>query len=155
MPKPDSLIIGSPPTYKTVAEVVEYFQNSNVIGTQARLTAAFNTSKQRVRNYFYRQECKVSIVDEADGTRLITLNGFNETGRQVVRKRLATYNESGRQPDEPTPSETITASGFEPGDTLFVKGNRNSMAKWLRKRYGVGAVAIRQNGDGHNVTRLR
>src|ERR1035441_3164721 len=139
------------PAFRTVSEVVEYFRNIKVVGTQARLTATFNTSKEKVRNYFYRQECKVSVVEEAGGTHLIGLNGFNETGRQVVRDRLAKYNESGRQPDEMTPSQVIEENGFEVGATLFVKGNRSSMAKLLRKRYGAGAVAIRKNGAGHEV----
>ena len=143
------------PVFRTVSEVVEYFRNITVVGTQARLTATLNASQQRIRNYFYRQECKVSIENEADGTRVITLNGYNETGRQVVRKRLAKYNESGRQPDELTPSQVIEENGFEVGATLFVKGNRSSMAQLLRKRYGAGAVAIRKNGAGHEVTRLR
>jgi hypothetical protein len=139
--------------FVTIAEAVEHFEDLRILGTRLRLTSAHKSDKA-VLNYFHRLCCRVSVEQESSGSRLITLNGFNTTGRETRRKGYHERDKSGRLEHEITVSELLQTREFAIGETFFVKGNGNRVGKVVRKKFGLGKVKINKQGAGYNVTRL-
>ena len=148
-PPPPSL-----PVFNTVAAAVAHFNKLKTEGTQVRLTAVLNCHKTRVRNYFYKQCCKVSITELTKSDRVITFNGFNSTGKKVTRKAAAVAARSKRPDTDPILPELFDER-FTVGTTIFTRGNGKNIQSWLYEKFGSGNISIKKHLDGHNVTRLR
>lgn len=141
-------------TCQTVEETVSYFEEIGP-GAQARLMANLNCDEVRVRNYFYRRDCKVTIELQPDGSRIITCNGFNTTGRETNRRQWRKRTKSHRLDYEPTLAYLLDTKGLDVGETLVVKGNRKRVAALLVKRFGPGSTDIRSQGDVIVITRKK
>ncbi|MFO1515075.1 MAG: hypothetical protein U1F83_19575 [Verrucomicrobiota bacterium] len=137
-----------------MAEVVAHFKIHG-IGAQATLTAPHKGTDAKVRNYFYRKNCKVSLRLMAPGVRLVLCNGFNTTGIESVREEQRKSRQSHRLPHESTLDEILESHEFAVGQSLIVKGNGSNIRALLSKKFGPGAVAMQKHGDGWNITRLR
>ncbi len=141
-------------TCETVEETVAFFEEAGA-GAQARLMATLNCDEPRVRNYFYRRGCKVTVALQPDGSRIITCNGFNTTGRETNRRQWRKRTKSHRLDHEPTLGYLLDTKGLAVGETLVVKGNRKRVAALLVKRFGTGSTDIRSQGDVIVVTRKK
>ena len=149
MPSPPPIL----PVFNTIATAVAHFKTLKTFGAQVRLTAVLNCHKTRVRNYFYKRCCKVSVTEITNADRVITFNGFNTTGKTVMCKAVAVSSKSHRPDNDPILPE-LFGEDFKVGATIFARGNRKNMQRWLSEKFGSGNFLIRKHGDGQNVTRL-
>ncbi|MGB8168321.1 MAG: hypothetical protein WCF18_12560, partial [Chthoniobacteraceae bacterium] len=129
------------PICNTVGTAVAHFKKLKTEGTQVRLTAVLNCNKTRVRNYFYKHCCKVSITEVTNSDRVITFNGFNTSGKAVTREAQAVAAKSKRPDTDPILPELFDED-FKVGDTIFTRGIRSNITRWLYKKYGAGKVLI-------------
>jgi hypothetical protein len=136
----------------TIKECITYFDKHGGKGVQVRLLRVYPCSNARVRNYFYKQGCKVSIMKQADGTRLIACNGFNTTGRKTNRASENKSRRSKRGEGEQTVSELLESTELTIGQPLIVKGDAATIRTQLGKKVGVGKVGMHRINDGYALT---
>jgi hypothetical protein len=123
-------------------------------GAKLRLTGDFK-SRKRVAAYFRRQGCNVSVVEEPDGSRLITYNSPSPKGRQSRREQKRRYGKSHRPEDEDPIGVVLEKLNrdLRIGEQIIVRGHENNIHDCLRDNYPEWKCDVSKTGDGWTVIR--
>jgi hypothetical protein len=142
-------------TCTNTADAIAHFEAAGE-GAKVVLTGTYKNDRG-VRNYFYRKDCKVSIEELPDGTRLITFNGKNKTGRAVSNKEKQKYGQSHRLSHEPSISEVMLRGDrrLEVGESIVAKGHKVKIKAWLRKTYPEWDTLVSKDGDAWTIRRTK
>jgi hypothetical protein len=123
-------------------------------GSKVRLAGDFKSNK-RVNAYFRRQGCNVTVVEEPDGSRLITYNSPSPSGRESRRAQKRRYGKSHRPEEEPPIGEKLDGLNrdLDIGEQIFVRGHETNIRDCLRNNFPEWNCEVSKTGDGWTIVR--